>query len=173
MVITDEVQTGVGRTGTFLAGEQFGHKADVVTLAKGIAGGLPMGACLASEKCSEVLDKGSHGSTFGGNPVCCAGGLAVLETVTAPGFLEEVQKKADYLRAALSKMKGVASVSGLGMMIGIALKNQKAADVASAALQKGLLVLTAKDKVRLLPPLTISYEEMDQGLAILQSILDA
>lgn len=173
LVITDEVQTGVGRTGTFLAGEQFGHKADVVTLAKGIAGGLPMGACLASEKCSEVLDKGSHGSTFGGNPVCCAGGLAVLETVTAPGFLEEVQKKADYLRAALSKMKGVASVSGLGMMIGIALKNQKAADVASAALQKGLLVLTAKDKVRLLPPLTISYEEMDQGLAILQSILDA
>lgn len=93
LVITDEVQTGVGRTGTFLAGEQFGHKADVVTLAKGIAGGLPMGACLASEKCSEVLDKGSHGSTFGGNPVCCAGGLAVLETVTAPGFLEEVQKK--------------------------------------------------------------------------------
>ena len=173
LVITDEVQTGVGRTGTFLAGEQFGHKADVVTLAKGIAGGLPMGACLASEKCSEVLDKGSHGSTFGGNPVCCAGGLAVLETVTAPGFLEEVQKKADYLRAALSKMKGVASVSGLGMMIGIALKNQKAADVASAALRKGLLVLTAKDKVRLLPPLTISYEEMDQGLAILQSILDA
>ena len=173
LVITDEVQTGVGRTGTFLAGEQFGHKADVVTLAKGIAGGLPMGACLASEKCSEVLDKGSHGSTFGGNPVCCAGGLAVLETVTAPGFLEDVQKKADYLRAALSKMKGVASVSGLGMMIGIALKDQKAADVASTALQKGLLVLTAKDKVRLLPPLTISYEEMDQGLAILQSILDA
>ena len=173
LVITDEVQTGVGRTGTFLAGEQFGHKADVVTLAKGIAGGLPMGACLASEKCSEVLDKGSHGSTFGGNPVCCAGGLAVLETVTAPGFLEEVQKKADYLRAALSKMKGVASVSGLGMMIGIALKNQKAADVASAALQKGLLVLTAKDKVRLLPPLTISYEEMDQGLAIMAEVLGA
>ena len=84
-----------------------------------------------------------------------------------------MQKKADYLRAALSKMKGVVSVSGLGMMIGIALKNLKAADVASAALQKGLLVLTAKDKVRLLPPLTISYEEMDQGLAILQSILDA
>lgn len=171
LVIADEVQTGVGRTGTFLAGEQFGHKADVITLAKGIAGGLPMGACLANEKCANVLDKGSHGSTFGGNPVCCAGGLAVLKTVTAPGFLDGVKEKATYLREKLSKLPGVASVSGLGLMIGIALTDKKAGDVANAALEQGLLVLTAKDKVRLLPPLTISKEEIDRGVAILADVL--
>ncbi|WP_298482856.1 aspartate aminotransferase family protein [uncultured Ruminococcus sp.] len=171
LVIADEVQTGVGRTGTFLAGEQFGHKADVTTLAKGIAGGLPMGACLASEKCAGVLNKGAHGSTFGGNPVCCAGGLAVLQTVTAPGFLENVQRKAALLREKLAALPGVASVSGMGLMIGIQLTEKKAIDVANAALEEGLLVLTAKDKVRLLPPLTITDEEMEKGLAILERIL--
>lgn len=171
LVMADEVQTGVGRTGTFLAGEQFGHKADVTTLAKGIAGGLPMGACLANEKCADVLDKGSHGSTFGGNPVCCAGGLAVLNTVTAPGFLDEVQRKAKLLREKLAKLDGVAGVSGLGLMVGIALKDKKAIDVANAALEQGLLVLTAKDKVRLLPPLTITDEEIEKGVAILADVL--
>ena len=171
VLIVDEVQTGVGRTGTFLAGEQFGHKADVTTLAKGIAGGLPMGACLANEKCAGVLDKGSHGSTFGGNPVCCAGGLAVLNTVTAPGFLDEVQRKAKLLREKLAKLDGVAGVSGLGLMVGIALKDKKAIDVANAALEQGLLVLTAKDKVRLLPPLTITDEEIEKGVAILADVL--
>lgn len=171
LVMADEVQTGVGRTGTFLAGEQFGHKADVTTLAKGIAGGLPMGACLANEKCAGVLDKGSHGSTFGGNPVCCAGGLAVLNTVTAPGFLDEVQRKAKLLREKLAKLDGVAGVSGLGLMVGIALKDKKAIDVANAALEQGLLVLTAKDKVRLLPPLTITDEEIEKGVAILADVL--
>ncbi len=171
LVITDEVQTGVGRTGTFLAGEQFGHKADVVTLAKGIAGGLPMGACLANEKCADVLDKGSHGSTFGGNPVCCAGGLAVLETVSAPGFLDGVREKAAYLREKLASLPGVKSLSGIGLMIGIALTDKKAGDVANAALEKGLLVLTAKDKIRLLPPLTISKEEIDKGVALLADVL--
>ena len=171
LVIADEVQTGVGRTGTFLAGEQFGHHADVTTLAKGIAGGLPMGACLASEKCAGVLDKGSHGSTFGGNPVCCAGGLAVLNTVTAPGFLDEVKRKAALLREKLAQLPGVESVSGLGLMIGIALKDKKAIDVANAALEEGLLVLTAKTKVRLLPPLTITDEEIEKGVAILADVL--
>ena len=171
LVIADEVQTGVGRTGTFLAGEQFGHKADVTTLAKGIAGGLPMGACLANEKCAGVLGKGSHGSTFGGNPVCCAGGLAVLNTITADGFLAEVRRKAKLLREKLEKLDGVESVSGLGLMIGIALKDKKAIDVANAALEKGLLVLTAKTKVRLLPPLTITDEEIEKGVAILADVL--
>ena len=171
LVIADEVQTGVGRTGTFLAGEQFGHKADVTTLAKGIAGGLPMGACLANEKCAGVLDKGSHGSTFGGNPVCCAGGLAVLNTITADGFLAEVQRKAKLLREKLEKLDGVESVSGLGLMIGIALKDKKAIDVANAALEKGLLVLTAKTKVRLLPPLTVSEHEVDMALEVLAEVL--
>lgn len=171
LVIADEVQTGVGRTGTFLAGEQFGHKADVTTLAKGIAGGLPMGACLASEKCADVLNKGAHGSTFGGNPVCCAGGLAVLQTVTAPGFLEDVQHKAALSREKLAALPGVASVSGLGLMIGIQLTDKKAIDVANAALEEGLLVLTAKDKVRLLPPLTMTDEEIEAGVAILAHVL--
>lgn len=171
LVIADEVQTGVGRTGTFLAGEQFGHKADVTTLAKGIAGGLPMGACLASEKCADVLNKGAHGSTFGGNPVCCAGGLAVLQTVTAPGFLEDVQRKAALFREKLAALPGVASVSGLGLMIGIQLTDKKAIDVANAALEEGLLVLTAKDKVRLLPPLTMTDEEIEAGVAILAHVL--
>lgn len=174
LVMTDEVQTGMGRTGTLLAGEQFGHHADVVTLAKGIAGGLPMGACLANEKCAGVLDKSSHGSTFGGNPVCCAGGLAVLETLTADGFLQEVQKKAVYLREKLTKLPHVQAVTGLGLMIGIQLENgKKALDVVNAALEQGLLLLTAKDRVRLLPPLTITYEEIDQGIAILEQILNA
>lgn len=171
LVIADEVQTGVGRTGTFLAGEQFGHKADVTTLAKGIAGGLPMGACLANEKCAEVLDKGSHGSTFGGNPVCCAAAEAVLETVTSEGFLEEVQKKGAYFREKLEAMEGVKSVSGLGLMIGIEIENKTALEAANEALEKGLLILTAKTKVRLLPPLTITYDEIDKGLAILADII--
>ncbi|MBO5226597.1 MAG: aspartate aminotransferase family protein [Ruminococcus sp.] len=172
LVIADEVQTGVGRTGTLLAGEQFGHKADVTTLAKGIAGGLPMGACLANEKCAEVLDKGSHGSTFGGNPVCCAAAMAVLKTVTADGFLSEVQAKAKYIREKLSAIKGVKSVSGLGLMIGVELEEKAALDVVNAALEKGLLVLTAKTKVRLLPPLNITYDEIDKGLEILKSIIE-
>ena len=171
LVIADEVQTGVGRTGTFLAGEQFGHLADITTLAKGIAGGLPMGVCLANAKCADVFKKGSHGSTFGGNPVCCAGGMAVLETVTAPGFLDEVKHKAAFLREKLSALPGVQSLSGLGLMIGIGLTDKTAGDVANAALEQGLLVLTAKEKVRLLPPLTITKEEILQGIEILKKVL--
>ena len=172
LVMTDEVQTGMGRTGTLLAGEQFGHHADVVTLAKGIAGGLPMGACLANEKCSGVLDKSSHGSTFGGNPVCCAGGLAVLQTLTADGFLASVQEKAAYLREKLAKLPHVQAVTGLGLMVGIQLDaEKKAIDVVNAALEQGLLLLTAKDRVRLLPPLTISKDELDRGVAILADVL--
>ena len=172
LVIADEVQTGVGRTGKFLAGEYFGKKADITTLAKGIAGGIPMGACLMNEKCQGVLTKGTHGSTFGGNPVACAGGLAVLERVTGDGFLDEVCRKAEYIKNALADCKEVESVSGLGLMIGISLKSKKAVDVAGKCLEKGLLVLTAKDKVRLLPPLTISYDELNDGLKILIEILE-
>ena len=132
-----------------------------------------MGACLANQKCAGVLDKSAHGSTFGGNPVCCAGGLVVLETLTADGFLQEVQKKAVYLREKLAKLPHVQAVTGLGFMIGIQLEDgKKALDVVNAALEQGLLLLTAKDRVRLLPPLTITYEEMDQGIAILEQILN-
>lgn len=173
LTIADEVQTGVGRTGKFLAGDNFGKKADLTTLAKGLAGGIPIGVCLSGEKCAKVLTPGTHGSTFGGNPISCAGGLAVLNTVNKPGFLDEVAKKGDYFRKKLMTSPEVASVSGIGMMIGIELKTKKAGDVCKAALDKGLLLLTAKIKVRLLPPLTITYEEIDKGLDILLSILNA
>ena len=172
LVIADEVQTGVGRTGKFLAGEWFGKKADITTLAKGIAGGLPMGACLVNEKLSGVLTPGTHGSTFGGNPVSCAGGLAVLDRINTPGFLDEVSKKADYIKNALSDCGEVTGISGIGLMIGISLKSKKAGDVAKKCLEKGLLVLTAKDKVRLLPPLTIDYSELNEGLRILIDVLE-
>ena len=172
LVITDEVQTGVGRTGKFLAGDNYGKKADIVTLAKGIAGGLPMGACLVGEKCANVLTAGTHGSTFGGNPVCCAGGLKVMEKAGDPAFLAEVTKKGEYFREKLSQINEVSGLSGIGLMIGISLKTKKASDMAKAALDNGLLVLTAKEKIRLLPPLTISYEEIDAGTAILKKILD-
>ena len=172
LVIADEVQTGVGRTGKFLAGDWFGKKADITTLAKGIAGGLPMGACLVNEKLSGVFTPGTHGSTFGGNPVACAGGLAVLDRVTSDGFLDEVCKKAEYIKKALSDCSEVTGISGIGLMIGISLKSKKAGDIAKKCLDRGLLVLTAKDKVRLLPPLTIDYSELDDGLRILIDVLE-
>ncbi len=171
LTIADEVQTGVGRTGKFLAGEYFGKKADIVTLAKGIAGGLPMGVCLTGEKCAKTLSPGTHGSTFGGNPVCCAGGLEVLKKAASPEFLEEVREKADYLREKLLEIGEVESVSGIGLMIGISLKTKNAAETAKKALENGLLVLTAKTKLRLLPPLTITKEEIDEGIEILRQIL--
>ena len=171
LMVADEVQTGAGRTGKFLASEHFGVKPDITTMAKGLAGGVPVGACLASEKCSSVLVPGTHGSTFGGNPLACAGGNVVLSRVTSEGFLDEVQKKSEYIFDKPSKTEGVASVSGLGLMIGIELKEKKAADVVKAALDRGLLLLTAKTKVRLLPPLTITYEEIDRGLQIFAELL--
>lgn len=171
IVIADEVQTGVGRTGRFLASQNFGVTPDVTTLAKGIAGGLPMGVCLATEKYADVLSKGMHGSTFGGNPVCCAGGLVVLNKVSDETFLFEVSKKGAYIREKLCLLDEVQGITGLGLMLGISLKTKKAGDVVKEALDKGLLLLTAKDKVRLLPPLNITYEELDKGLAILSDIL--
>lgn len=172
LTIADEVQTGVGRTGKFLCGEKYGHKADLTTLAKGLAGGVPIGVCLANEKCADVFTPGTHGSTFGGNPICCAGGLAVLKKVNSNGFLEEVTKKGDYIRDNLLKIPEVESISGIGLMIGVKLKTKKAADVVKKALENGLLLLTAKEKVRLLPPLTITYEEIDKGLSIIKDILN-
>ncbi len=173
LTISDEVQTGVGRTGKFLAGDNYNKKADIITLAKGIAGGLPMGACLTGEKCATVLCAGTHGSTFGGNPVCCAGGLTVLNKASDDNFLAEVVKKGEYFRNKLSEIPEVNGLSGIGLMIGISLKTKKAGDVAKAALDNGLLVLTAKDKVRLLPPLTITYDEIDSGVKILADILNS
>lgn len=172
LVIADEIQTGVGRTGKFLAGEHFGKKADITTLAKGIAGGVPMGACLTAEKCSNVLTAGTHGSTFGGNPIACAGGLAVIERLETENFLDSVSEKAKLFTDKLLQCSEVKSVSGIGLMIGIELKTKNAGDIAQKALEKGLLVLTAKTKVRLLPPLTISEQEIGDGLKILIDIME-
>ena len=171
LTISDEVQTGVGRTGKFLAGEHFGVKPDIITLAKGIAGGIPMGVCLASEKCAETFTPGTHGSTFGGNLIACAGAKVVLKAVKKEGFLEEVTKKSEYIREKLAEIPEVEKVDGLGLMMGITLKTKKAADVVKAGIEKGVLLLTAKTKLRLLPPLTITYEEIDKGMEILKEIL--
>ncbi|MBQ7990957.1 MAG: aspartate aminotransferase family protein [Oscillospiraceae bacterium] len=169
--IADEVQTGMGRTGTMLASEQYGVKPDVTTLAKGIAGGIPMGACLARGKCSDVLTAGTHGSTFGGNPIACAGAAAVLDRLTSDGFLEEVQQKGYYFSQKLLDMKGVSGITGMGLMIGVIPEKADPHDVLEKAAKKGLLILTAKEKIRLLPPLTISREQIDKGLKILSDIL--
>ncbi len=172
LIIADEVQTGAGRTGKFLASEHFGVKPDITTMAKGIAGGLPIGICLANEKCCDVLSASTHGSTFGGNPICCAGGLEVVNRLTSDGFLDEVSKKGEYIRNKLLEMDEVDGVDGLGMMIGIRLKTKKAGELCKACLDEGLLALTAKDKLRLLPPLTISYEEIDAGIEILKKLIE-
>lgn len=171
LTIADEVQTGMGRTGALLTSELFGVKPDVTTLAKGIAGGIPMGACLAGEKCSDVLVKGTHGSTFGGNPIACAGAKVVIDRVTSEGFCEEIKKKSEYFRAKLSEIPEIEGVDGLGLMMGARLKTKKAADILTAAADKGLLILTAKEKLRFLPPLTITYEEIDKGVEILRDLL--
>lgn len=172
LMICDEVQTGVGRTGKFLAVEYFDVKPNIVTLAKGLAGGVPIGVCLTDEKTCEVLTPGTHGSTFGGNPLACAGGNAVLDRIQSEGFLEEINKKAEHFRRKLSEINEVEGVDGLGLMIGVRLKTKKAGDVAKACLENGLLILTAKTKLRFLPPLTITYEEIDKGIEILKGILD-
>lgn len=172
LTIGDEVQTGVGRTGRFLAGQHYGKRPNICTLAKGLAGGVPIGVCLADEKCDNVLTAGTHGSTFGGNPISCAGGIAVLNKVTKEGFLDEVSKKAEYFREKLAQIPEVEGVDGLGLMIGVRLKTKKAGEVCKACLDNGLLILTAKAKLRFLPPLTITYGEIDKGMEILRKVLD-
>ncbi len=171
LTIADEVQTGAGRTGKFLASEHFGVKPNVTTLAKGLAGGVPIGVCLADDKCCDVLTKGTHGSTFGGNPISCAGGMVVLDKLSDQSFLSEAAKKGEYIREKLQEIDEIAGVDGIGLMLGISLKTKTAVDVVREAANSGLLLLTAKEKVRMLPPLTITYEEIDKGIEILKVIL--
>ncbi len=171
LVIVDEVQTGVGRTGKLLASQNFGVKPNITTLAKGLAGGVPVGACLADETCCDVLGKGTHGSTFGGNPLACAGGLVVLNKVCDKEFEKQVNEKAEYFKKKLLEIEAVESLSGMGLMIGITIKGKTAAEACKQCLDNGLLVLTAKEKLRLLPPLNISYDEIDKGLEILKNVL--
>lgn len=172
LTIADEVQTGVGRTGALLTSQLFGVKPNITTLAKGIAGGVPMGACLADEKCCDVLTKSTHGSTFGGNPLACAGGNVVLDKVTNPDFIKEINRKAELFKSKLAEIDEVEGVDGIGLMLGIRLKTKKAADILVKCAHSGLLILTAKDKLRFLPPLNISDENIEKGMKILKDILD-
>ena len=170
LLLVDEVQTGNGRTGTLYAYEQFGVKPDILTTAKGLGGGLPIGATLLGGKTAGTLTPSSHGSTFGGNPVCAAGALSVIDLID-DALLAGVRRKGAYIREKLEKHPAVGSVSGMGLMLGIQTKKDAKA-VCARALEKGLLVLTAKDKVRLLPALNIPDPLLEEGLEILQSILD-
>lgn len=169
LLIVDEVQTGMGRTGTLFSYQQFDVQPDLVSCAKGLGGGLPVGAVLFGEKTETVFTAGDHGSTFGGNPVVCAGAVHILNTMD-DAFLRDVQKKGAYLKEKIEKMPHVQNVAGLGMMLGIQL-DVEAKPVINALLEAGLLVLSAKTKIRLLPPLTITQEELDKGLAILEQTL--
>ncbi|MBP3939280.1 MAG: acetylornithine/succinylornithine family transaminase [Clostridia bacterium] len=169
LIIIDEVQTGNGRTGTLYTFQQYDLMPDIVTTAKGIGGGLPIGVAMLGEKVENVLIPGSHGTTFGGNPVCCAGACNILSRIDDE-LLSEVRAKSAYIFEEFEGAKGVKSVSGLGLMIGIETEKD-AKEIVNACLQKGVLVLTAKTKIRLLPPLNIGWDELKKAVAILKEII--
>lgn len=166
LLMVDEVQTGNGRTGALYAYMNFGLHPDVVTTAKGLGGGLPIGACLMGERVENVLTPGSHGSTFGGNPIAAAGALNILSRID-DALLAEVRAKSEYIFKSLSDAKGVKSISGMGLMIGIETE-RPAGEVIAACHEKGVLVIKAKDKVRLLPPLNITMEQLEQAVAVIK-----
>ena len=176
LLVADEIQTGMGRTGTFLALERHGIKPDVVTLAKGLANGLPLGALVAREEIAEAFGPGSHGSTFGGNPVCCAASLAALDEILSPGFLESVGRKG---RRFMEGLKGIAAnrsdvleVRGAGLMIGMEMKIETK-PIAKRCLDAGLVINSAGTNVlRFLPPLNVTDEEIDRGLSILAKAME-
>lgn len=177
IVMADEVQTGIGRTGTFLASDRLGFNPEVVTLAKGIAGGIPMGACLFRGKASDVLVAGDHQSTFAGNPLACAAAKVVLETVSDYDFLDRVNNAGDYIRGAISgwNIPIVKDIRGSGLMIGIQIDfSIKPFDIEVRCLEEGLCTTTAgSDVIRFLPPLTISDREIEEGLAIFKKVLQS
>lgn len=170
LMVVDEVQTGNGRTGKYFAYMNFGIEPDIVSTAKGLAGGLPMGAVLFGEKVESHITAGSHGSTFGGNPVAAAGAVSIVERIDDE-FMKTVFEKSEYIIKFLKSVNGVKSISGMGLMLGIE-TGKDAKEVVNACLEKGLLVLTAKTKIRLLPALNISYEEIDKGLNILKEVIE-
>lgn len=165
-LIIDEVQTGNGRTGKLYAYMNYGLNPDIVSTAKGLGGGLPIGATMMGEKVENVLKPGDHGSTFGGNPVCCAGAISILSRID-DALLNEVKEKSDYIFSALSNSDGVESVSGMGLMIGIKTK-KNAKEVVAECINNGVLCLTAKDKVRLLPALNIPLEQLKQAVEVIK-----
>ncbi|MGN1132370.1 MAG: aspartate aminotransferase family protein [Ruminococcus sp.] len=171
LLIVDEVQTGVCRTGKLYGYMHSGITPDIVTSAKGLGGGLPIGICMVSEKLSEVMGPSSHGTTFGSNPVVCAGANYVLDTVNTPEFIDDVNRKGEYIREELLKIKGVKAVRQQGLMIGIEVE-ENAGDIAKKCTEKGLLIITAKTLLRMLPPLNITYSEIDEALSILKKVME-
>lgn len=173
LLLIDEVQTGIGRTGSLFCFQQYGIKPDAVSMAKGLGGGVPIGAIMAADTCDTVLGPGTHATTFGGTPLICAAANAVLAEVTNPEFLASVTQKGEYLKEKIlgfgsDKVKGVR---GMGLMIGIAVDANERAALVKEIMDAGVLVLTAGTNViRLLPPLSISYEEMDEALAVMQKV---
>jgi len=173
LLLIDEVQTGVGRTGSLFAFQQFGIQPDIVSFAKGIAGGLPFGGVMAGEKCSQVFTAGTHGTTFGGNPVSAAGACAVLDLLDDE-MMQSVQEKGAYLREQIEALNlpCLGKTCGMGLMIGVEVKGDKTnRELAAKLIENGLLILTAGDRLRILPPLVITKEEMDKGLAIMKEVL--
>ena len=166
--IIDEVQTGNGRTGKLYGYMNFKISPDIVSTAKGLGGGLPIGACMMNEKMENVLGYGDHGSTYGGNPVCCAGALSVLERLD-DNFLGRVKRRSGYIMAALLGAAGIESISGLGLMIGIK-TTAPAGDVVRECMNRGVLCLTAKDKVRLLPALNIPMEDLEYAIETIKAV---
>ncbi len=172
LLIIDEVQTGIGRTGKLFAFQHFDIQPDIITLSKGLGGGLPIGCFIVTKDLQHVLKPGNHGSTFGGNPIVCSGANAVLNIVNNEDFLNDVSEKGDYIKASLSNVNSVQRIFAKGLMIGITLANEiNAHDIAKKCYENGLLVLTAKNNLRLLPPLTITKDELDMGIGILLKVL--
>lgn len=168
LLIVDEVQTGMGRTGKFYSYMHYGIEPDIVTSAKGLGGGLPIGATLFGKRTADVLTPGTHGSTFGGNPAVCAGALNIVGRLTDE-LLDEVAEKGAKVKSALSDAKGVKGVTGRGLMLGVAVE-RPAAEVLADLRAEGVLALKAKDKVRLLPPLNITDDELDFAVGILKKV---
>ena len=166
--MVDEVQTGNGRSGRYYAYQTYGVLPDAVSTAKGLGGGLPIGAVMLGEKLQDVLGPGDHGSTFGGNPAVCAGAVSILSRMDE-ALLEGVRKKSKYIFSALEGAPGVENVSGLGLMIGIK-TTKPAGDVVKACMEKGVLCITAKDKVRLLPALNIPDELLEKALNVIKEV---
>lgn len=171
LIIIDEVQTGVGRTGKLFAYEHYGISPDLVTVAKGVGGGLPIGLCMCADKLKDVMSPSTHGTTFGANPVVCAGANYVLDTVSKPEFLDTVNKTGEYLEQQLRALPQVKNVRRLGLMVGIEIDGD-AHDIAAKCVQNGLLIITAKDLLRMLPPLNITRAELDEAIGILKSTLE-
>lgn len=175
LFLVDEVQTGIGHTGTLFCFEQYGVLPDIVTTAKALGGGVPIGAVITGDKCKDTFGPGDHGSTFGGNPLSCKAADTVLSIVTEPEFLDHVKIVGEALKSGIENIQSdkIKEVRGIGLMLGIVVDPDKRADYVQAMMDKGLLTLTAgKDAIRLLPPLTLSLKEVNEALSIMKEVFE-